>query len=72
MINEEALMKALDQKVIVGAWLDTFREEPYHGNLANYPQVLMTPHAGSFTFECRKKMEMEAVENLLRGLRDFS
>lgn len=72
VVNEKALMKALDQKVIAGAWLDTFSEEPYRGKLSQYSQVLMTPHAGSFTFECRKKMEMEAVENLLRGFKEFS
>ncbi len=33
-----------------------------------YPQVLLTPHIGSLTVECRRRMEMEAVENLLDAL----
>lgn len=70
VVNEEALINALDKKSIAGAWLDTFSEEPYQGKLLQYPQVLMTPHAGSFTAECRRKMEAEAVENLLFGLRE--
>ncbi|MDO8489308.1 MAG: NAD(P)-dependent oxidoreductase [Candidatus Omnitrophota bacterium] len=72
VVNEEALIKALDQNRIAGAWLDTFSQEPYIGKLTQYSQILMTPHVGSLTFECRKKMEMEAVENLLGGLKEFS
>lgn len=53
---------------LAGAWIDTFRDEPYAGPLTRYPQVLLTPHVGSFTVECRRRMEMEAVENLLEGL----
>ncbi|MDP2905702.1 MAG: NAD(P)-dependent oxidoreductase [Candidatus Omnitrophota bacterium] len=70
VVNEGLLMKALDEKKVIGAWLDTFFEEPYQGPLVKYPQVLLTPHVGSFTAECRKRMEMEAIENLLCGLRE--
>ena len=70
LIDEQALLEALDGGRIARAWLDTFREEPYRGPLCDYPQVMMTPHLGSYTAECRRSMEMEAVENLLRGLAD--
>jgi D-3-phosphoglycerate dehydrogenase len=68
LVDEEALCAALDSGQVAGAWIDTFRDEPYTGPLTRYPQVLITPHVGSFTVECRRRMEMEAVENLLEAL----
>jgi D-3-phosphoglycerate dehydrogenase len=49
-----------------GAYLDTFEREPYRGPLAELDNVLLTPHIGSYAAECRIRMEVEAVENLLR------
>lgn len=68
LVDEEALREALDSGHVAGAWLDTFEQEPYAGVLAQYPQVLMTPHVGSLTAECRRRMEMEAVDNLFDAL----
>ncbi len=65
MINESSLIQAIESGKIAGAWLDTFSVEPYVGSLTKYPQVLLTPHVGSYTLECRRSMEMEAVENLI-------
>ena len=68
VIDEKELIIALDSGRVAGAWLDTFTEEPYSGPLCNYPQVILSPHVGSYTKECRLTMESEAVENLLKGL----
>lgn len=68
LIDETALLNGLEQGKIAGAWLDTFEEEPYGGRLAKCPQVILTPHIGSYTQECRRRMEVEAVENLLSAL----
>jgi D-3-phosphoglycerate dehydrogenase len=68
LVDEEALCAVLDSGHVAGAWLDAFSDEPYMGPLTRYPQVLLTPHVGSFTIECRRRMEMEAVENLLDAL----
>jgi D-3-phosphoglycerate dehydrogenase len=65
LIDENSLIQALDSGKIAGAWLDTFRDEPYTGPLIKFPQVVVTPHIGSYTLECRKNMEMEAVDNLV-------
>ena len=70
-VDEGALIKALEKKHIAGAWLDVFEEEPYTGPLIKYPQVMLTPHVGSYTVECRKRMEMEAVKNLIKVLRKY-
>lgn len=70
VINEMCLRKSLDSGKVAGAWLDTFEQEPYCGSLKEYPQVILTPHVGSYTRECRKSMETDAVENLLSGFQD--
>jgi D-3-phosphoglycerate dehydrogenase / 2-oxoglutarate reductase len=70
LVDESALVDALDSGKVAGAWLDTYSEEPYSGSLCDYSQVILTPHIGSYTAECRVIMETEAVENLLKGLRD--
>ena len=68
LVDEEALCAVLESGRVAGAWIDAFHDEPYSGPLAHYAQVLLTPHVGSFTVECRRRMEMEAVENLLDAL----
>ena len=67
VIDEYALIEALKQKKVAGAWLDTFKQEPYEGPLKGFSQVILTPHAGSYTAECRREMEIEAVENLIHA-----
>jgi len=71
VIDENALIKGLEGGKVAGAWLDTFEQEPYQGPLCDFPQFLLTPHVGSYTKECRKRMEMEAVDNLLSALKEF-
>ncbi len=69
LVDEVALIGAIENGRIKGAWLDTFHQEPYSGPLTKYEQVILTPHIGSYTAECRVSMETEAVNNLLEGLR---
>ena len=68
LISEAALIRALDSGKVAGAWLDVFSDEPYSGPLCGYANVLLTPHAASHTRECRVRMEMEAVDNLIESL----
>ncbi len=70
LIDEPSLAAALDSGQVAGAWLDTFTQEPYNGVLKNYRQVILTPHVGSYTAEGRLQMELDAVENLIRGFRE--
>lgn len=67
-VDENALVDALRTGKVAGAWLDAFCEEPYTGPLREFNQVILTPHAGSYTREGRKQMEMESVRNLMHGL----
>ena len=71
LIDEAALRQALDSGQVVGAWLDTFGREPYDGPLIQYEQVILTPHIGSYTYEGRLQMEIDAVKNLLQGFEDI-
>jgi len=69
VVDECALARAIESGKVAGAWLDVFEAEPYQGPLSSCPQVLLTPHVGSYTVECRRSMELEAVENLIAALR---
>jgi len=69
LVDEAALLEALKQGRLAGAALDTFENEPYKGPLRDLPQVVLTPHMGSAAEECRSRMEREAAENLITGLR---
>jgi D-3-phosphoglycerate dehydrogenase len=71
LVDEAALLDALRAERLAAAYIDTFVDEPYDGPLRELPNVLLTPHAGSYAAEARRKMEMEAVENLLEALEEF-
>lgn len=68
LVDEGALLEALERRALAGAYLDTFEREPYSGPLAQCRNVLLTPHAGSYAREARVAMELEAVQNLLNIL----
>ncbi|MFC0323500.1 NAD(P)-dependent oxidoreductase [Gallibacterium melopsittaci] len=70
IIDEDALIEALQTKQILGAGLDVFVQEPLPTNsaLLTLPNVVLAPHIGSATFETRYKMAALAVENLIAAL----
>lgn len=70
VVDEEALYQALKNGHLSGAALDVFDKEPYVGPLTELHNVLLTPHIGSYAKEARVKMEIQAVENLLAGLKN--
>ena len=72
VVDEDALVKSLEEGKIQGAWVDTFDQEPYSGPLTKFAQVILTPHIGSYTIECRRSMEIESVQNLLDGFKNNS
>ena len=70
LIDEKALVAALDNQKLGGVALDVFEEEPYHGPLIKYPEnTILTPHVGSFAGTYRFDIEKEAMENLIKGLK---
>ncbi|MBN1318345.1 MAG: hydroxyacid dehydrogenase [Anaerolineales bacterium] len=72
LVDETALIHALQEGKLAGAGLDVYDPEPPSPNnpLFNLEQVALTPHLASFTDEGRKRMGLMAVEDLLRVLRD--
>lgn len=68
-INEKDLLNGLKSGQVSAAGLDVFESEPYSGELKSLDNVVMTAHVGSYAKESRLAMEIEAVENLLKGLK---
>ena len=65
VVDEEALLVALQQKKIAGAALDVFENEPNpNTEFLNIDNVLLTPHIGSATSETRQLMTNLAIDNL--------
>lgn len=70
VIDEPALVEALQRGVIRAAGLDVFAEEPLAADspLAAMDNALTTPHIGSATYETREAMAQLAVDNLVGAL----
>jgi len=69
VIDEAALADALKNKVIRGAGLDVFENEPQLApGLAELENVILTPHAASATEETRAKMSEVAALNIIDAL----
>ena len=69
IVDEQALVKALKAGRIAGAGLDVFEKEPaLTPGLIKLPNVVLTPHIGSGSFETRLKMSNMAVTNCIAGL----
>jgi len=65
VVDETALIHALDKGVIAGAGLDVYAEEPsVPRSLLARENVVLLPHLGSATAETREAMGMKALENL--------
>ena len=69
LVDEAALVAALTAGRLAGAAVDTFAREPYDGPLRQAARAVLTPHIGSYARAARIRMERDAVDNLLRGLR---
>lgn len=70
VVDEAALIEALQQNRIRAAGLDVFEREPLSNDspLLQLNNVVATPHIGSATHETREAMATCAVENLLAAL----
>jgi D-3-phosphoglycerate dehydrogenase len=72
VVNEDALGRALTERVIAAAAVDVFVDEPYNGPLASVENCTLTAHMGSMSNDCRARMEIEAVEDVIRFFRGES
>jgi glyoxylate reductase len=70
VVDEAALVQALQAGTIAGAGLDVFENEPQVSPaLLTMQNVTLLPHIGSATGETRLRMATLATENLLAALR---
>ncbi|MDQ0429513.1 gluconate 2-dehydrogenase [Planomicrobium stackebrandtii] len=70
VVDERALIQALETGQIRGAGLDVFEQEPVSPDnpLLQMEQVVALPHIGSATEKTRAAMAMKAAENLVAGV----
>ncbi|MEM4535930.1 MAG: glyoxylate reductase [Nitrososphaerota archaeon] len=71
VIDEKALVKALREGWIAGAGLDVFEMEPLPPDspLVDLPNVVLTPHIGSASYDTRNMMAQYAAEGIIKVLK---
>jgi glyoxylate reductase len=70
LVDEGALVDALEERRIFAAGLDVYEEEPkVHPKLLELENVVLAPHIGSASFETRDRMAATAGEDLRAVLR---
>ncbi|CAG9621061.1 2-hydroxyacid dehydrogenase [Sutcliffiella rhizosphaerae] len=71
VVDEKALIEALENKEIAGAGLDVFYQEPIEANhpLLKFPQVVAIPHIGSASVETRTTMMELCCANIMAVLK---
>jgi glyoxylate reductase len=65
VIDEAALVYALESKKIAGAALDVYEQEPFIHSGLKRPNVVLAPHIASASLETRTKMAVIAAENVV-------
>ncbi|MDQ3036159.1 MAG: D-glycerate dehydrogenase, partial [Myxococcota bacterium] len=70
IVDEGALVRALERGLLGGAGLDVYEEEPrVHPRLLDRSDVVLLPHLGSATREARARMAYAAIADASRVLR---
>src|SRR5699024_8026145 len=66
IIDEDALIKALDEGKIAKAALDVFTEEPANNTpLTQHDKIIVTPHLGASTIEAQEKVAVSVANEII-------
>ena len=67
IVNEIDLNQALNDKIILGAGLDVFINEPINldNPLLKNKSLILTPHTAALTNECKIRMGRETAQNII-------
>ena len=69
IVNEDALVEALESGKVWGAGLDVHEREPeIHPGLISNENCVLLPHVGTATLETQRKMEVLVIENVRSAL----
>lgn len=70
VVDESALLSALQHGSLAGAGLDTFDAEPLKPDhpLTQFAQVLLTPHVAGVTRQAAQRVALMTADNILQGL----
>lgn len=66
VIDEDALLEALNSGKLGGAGLDTFKNEPNpRAELLNHPKISVSPHIGAATLEAQANIGLELADKII-------
>ena len=69
VVDEDALVKALESRRVSTCGLDVYEEEPkIHPGLVDNPHVMLLPHMGTYTVETLTAMEEWCISNVRMAL----
>jgi D-3-phosphoglycerate dehydrogenase len=68
LVDETALVAALESGKVAGAAVDVFEQEPYHGPLLTAPNIIVTPHLAASTEEAQDRAGVIVAEQVVAAL----
>lgn len=72
VVDELALVEAIDQGIVAGAAFDVFEKEPPEADhpFLKHPKIIVTPHLGASTVEAQENVAIDVSEQVLHILRN--
>jgi D-3-phosphoglycerate dehydrogenase len=72
IIDELALVEAIDEGIVAGAAFDVFEHEPPNPDhpFLKHPKIIVTPHLGASTIEAQENVAIDVSEQVINILRN--